>query len=104
MKTLLSSQFLVHRDEDRCIQCQVCVNQCSFGANCYDAEENEVKSREELCVGCHRCVVFCPTNALRVTYNPLDYREQLQLAAGHHRGHQQAGGDRRRAAHRHGRR
>jgi glutamate synthase domain-containing protein 2 len=36
-------------------------------------EENS--SREENCVGCHRCVVFCPTNALTIRRNPLDYRE-----------------------------
>jgi glutamate synthase domain-containing protein 2 len=74
MKTFIAPKFLIHRDENRCIQCQVCVNQCSFGANYYDAEENKVKSKEELCTGCHRCEVFCPTNALKVTYNPLDYR------------------------------
>ncbi|HJX13921.1 MAG TPA: glutamate synthase-related protein [Dehalococcoidales bacterium] len=74
MKTYIAPKFLINRNEDRCIQCQVCVNQCSFGANYYDAEENRVKSREENCVGCHRCEVFCPTNALKVTYNPLDYR------------------------------
>jgi glutamate synthase domain-containing protein 2 len=74
MKTLSASKFLVNRDENRCIQCQVCVNQCSFGANVYDADENKVKSKEELCTGCHRCEIFCPTNALRVTYAPLDYR------------------------------
>ena len=74
MKTFVSPKFKIDRDENRCIQCQVCVNQCSFGASYYDAEENKVKSREEFCTGCHRCEVFCPTNAIRVTYNPLDYR------------------------------
>jgi glutamate synthase domain-containing protein 2 len=74
MKTFVAPKFKIDRDEARCIQCHVCVNQCSFGANWYDAEENKIKSREELCTGCHRCEVFCPTNAIRVTYNPLDYR------------------------------
>jgi glutamate synthase domain-containing protein 2 len=75
MKTYNAAKFKIERDPDRCIQCQVCVNQCSFGANEYDAEENKIKSREEFCTGCHRCEVFCPTNALRVNYKPLDYRD-----------------------------
>jgi NAD-dependent dihydropyrimidine dehydrogenase PreA subunit len=37
MKTYLPSKFLVERDPERCIQCQVCVNQCTFDANYYDA-------------------------------------------------------------------
>jgi ferredoxin len=53
----------------------VCVNQCTFDAHYYDAEDDEVRSHEENCVGCHRCVVFCPTNALTVRKNSLDYRE-----------------------------
>ena len=75
MKTYLPPRFIVERDEARCIQCQVCVNQCSFSSHYYDAEDNEVRSREENCVGCHRCVVFCPTRALTIRKNPLDYRD-----------------------------
>ncbi|MCD6358494.1 MAG: IMP dehydrogenase [Dehalococcoidia bacterium] len=77
MKTYIPNKFIVDRDPERCIQCQVCVNQCSFDANYYDAEDDEVKSREENCVGCHRCVVFCPTQALTIRKNPLDYRENF---------------------------
>ncbi len=75
MKTQLISKFMVRRDPERCIQCQVCVNQCSFNTHYYDAEDDVVRSHEENCVGCHRCVVFCPTRALTISRNPLDYRE-----------------------------
>lgn len=74
MKTLLTSKFAVIRDPEKCIQCQVCVNQCSFNANYFDAEENEVKTRNENCVDCQRCVVYCPTRAITITNTPLEYR------------------------------
>ncbi|MDD3994703.1 MAG: glutamate synthase-related protein [Dehalococcoidales bacterium] len=74
MKTLLTSKFAVIRDPEKCIQCQVCINQCSFNANYFDAEENEVKSRNENCVDCQRCVIFCPTGAITITNTPLEYR------------------------------
>ena len=74
MKTYIAPKFLVRRDPERCIQCQVCVNQCSFDANYYDAEDNEVRSYEENCVGCHRCELFCPTQALTISRNPQEYR------------------------------
>ncbi len=75
MKTYLPPKFLVERDASRCIQCQVCVNQCSFEVHYYDADDDEVRSHEENCVGCHRCVIFCPTNAVNVRRNTLDYRD-----------------------------
>jgi glutamate synthase domain-containing protein 2 len=75
MKTYIAPKFLVKRDAERCIQCQVCVTQCSFDAQYYDAEDNEVMSRDENCVGCHRCEVFCPTQALTIIRNPQEYRE-----------------------------
>ena len=53
----------------------MCVNQCTFGTHYYDDEDDEVRSREGNCVGCHRCVLFCPTQALTISHNPLDYRE-----------------------------
>jgi glutamate synthase domain-containing protein 2 len=75
MKTYLPPRFAVERDDSRCIRCEVCVNQCTFDVHSYDAEDDEIRNREENCVGCHRCVVFCPTKALTIRRNPLDYRE-----------------------------
>ncbi len=75
MKTYLPPKFIVERDDSRCIRCEVCVNQCTFDVHSYDTEDDELRSREENCVGCHRCVVFCPTTALTIRRNPLDYRE-----------------------------
>jgi ferredoxin len=79
VKTYLPPKFLVERDSERCIQCKVCVNQCTFDVHYYD---DEVRSREENCVGCHRCVVFYPTHALTIRENPLDYRESYNWRGG----------------------
>jgi len=53
------------------------VRQCSFGAQAYDAEDDTVVGHDERCVACHRCVVMCPTQALTITRNPLDYRDNF---------------------------
>lgn len=75
MKTYMAPKFLVKLDPECYIQCQVCVNQCGFDTHYYDAEDTGVRNREENCVGCHCCVLFCPTQALTISRNPLDYRE-----------------------------
>jgi glutamate synthase domain-containing protein 2 len=74
MKSFLPPRFIVERDAERCIQCKVCVNQCSFDVHYFDEEDGVVRSREENCVGCHRCATFCPTHALTIRRNPLEYR------------------------------
>ena len=74
MKTYLPPRFIVERDEARCIQCEVCVRQCGWGVHYYDDEDNVVRALDEKCTACHRCVAFCPTNALTIRENPLDYR------------------------------
>ncbi|MGB9627621.1 MAG: glutamate synthase-related protein [Thermodesulfobacteriota bacterium] len=70
----LEPEFQIERNPNRCIQCQVCVRQCAFEGHAYDPEADEVISKEEVCVGCHRCVTLCPTNALTVRRIPLDFR------------------------------
>ncbi|MBI2952709.1 MAG: alpha-hydroxy-acid oxidizing protein [Chloroflexi bacterium] len=77
LKTLLPSRFIVERDPDRCIQCQVCVRQCGFDVHYYDAEDDVVRARDEQCVACHRCVAYCPTDALTIRKNPLSYRDNF---------------------------
>ena len=74
MKSYTASRFRVARDESRCIQCQVCVRQCGFNVHRYDSEDGTLYSHDADCVGCHRCVVFCPTQALTITELPLAYR------------------------------
>ena len=41
MKSYLSSEFRIERDDTRCIRCQVCVRQCSYGTHEYDPEDED---------------------------------------------------------------
>jgi len=75
--SVIAPRFAIIRDLERCIGCQVCVRQCSFGAQAYDSAEDEVYGIDANCVGCQRCVAFCPTSALTVTERPARYRQNF---------------------------
>ncbi|MCW4046900.1 MAG: glutamate synthase-related protein [Candidatus Bathyarchaeota archaeon] len=75
MKTYLIPEYLVERDEKRCIRCKVCVNQCTYETHSYDAEDDVIRSKDENCVNCQRCVTFCPTHAITIRKNPNANRE-----------------------------
>ncbi len=79
--SLLSPEFRIERDEQRCIACQVCVRQCANDAHAYDADDDRVTSDEQRCVGCHRCVTLCPTHALTIRRSPLDFRPNANWTA-----------------------
>ncbi|OQA92463.1 MAG: Glutamate synthase (NADPH) large chain precursor [Elusimicrobia bacterium ADurb.Bin231] len=66
-RMLYSPDYLVTRDPEKCIQCEVCVRQCAFNAHTYDAEKHRVDTDCSKCVGCFRCVYMCPTGALSVS-------------------------------------
>ncbi len=70
MKTNLLPEFLVERDEKRCIRCKVCVNQCTYETHSYDEEDDVICSKDENCVNCQRCVTLCPTHAITIRKNP----------------------------------
>ncbi len=75
MKTYLLPEYLVERDQERCIRCKVCVNQCTYETHSYDEEDDVIRSKDENCVNCQRCVTFCPTHAITIRKNPNAYRE-----------------------------
>lgn len=79
----LPSDFSVKRDDERCIRCEACVNQCPFDVHSYDPEEDVVNADESECVGCHRCVTLCPTDALTIEENSLDFRENPHWSSDH---------------------
>ena len=68
MKTYFESRFTINRDRNLCINCTSCTRQCTFGVHYYD-EKGELKSRDENCVGCQRCVAYCPTGAITIKGN-----------------------------------
>lgn len=70
-------EFIIERREDRCIRCGVCVRQCAFEGHHYDEELDMMFSDESKCVGCQRCVAFCPTNALIVRPHPGQYKPNV---------------------------
>jgi len=75
MKSYLPTEYLVERDQERCIRCKVCVNQCTYETHYYDPEDDIVRSKHENCTNCQRCVTFCPTHAITISKNPTAYRE-----------------------------
>ncbi len=74
MKSYLPSEFIVERDEEKCIRCKVCENQCTYETHSYDAQDDVMRSKDENCVNCQRCVTMCPTHALSIRNNPGPFR------------------------------
>lgn len=66
--------FLVERDQERCIQCLVCVRQCPYEANIFRDAADVVDSVHKNCTGCHRCEALCPTRCITIRLNPSELR------------------------------
>ncbi|MDI3473255.1 MAG: hypothetical protein PWQ48_1536 [Thermotogaceae bacterium] len=73
-KTRTPPEFILERDDYKCIRCLVCVRVCSYGANFYDEKENRVYTENSKCVGCHFCEAVCPTEAITVKRNKFDIK------------------------------
>lgn len=80
--SLRMPEYKVIRDQDRCIDCQVCVNQCANNVHTWDKDLKRVVSDESLCVNCHRCVVFCPTRALNIEKWPTAFKDNANWDSG----------------------
>ena len=74
MKSFVFPQFQIIRDEAKCGQCRGCERQCAFGTHTYDPVSDRLISDDNKCVGCQRCAIFCPRDAIVVRPNPSFYR------------------------------
>ncbi|MCX8083250.1 MAG: glutamate synthase-related protein, partial [bacterium] len=68
------TEFIIERDERKCIKCQACVRVCANDVHSYD-EGNDVFSDNTKCVGCHFCEDICPTSALTIRQNPSETKK-----------------------------
>ncbi len=73
-KWLVQPDFLIERDPERCIECEVCVRQCANDVHEFDADLQQVFSDATRCVGCHRCASLCPTQAISIRAAQLEFR------------------------------
>ena len=67
--------YEIVRDQNRCIKCRVCENQCANEVHRYDEELKVLLSDETKCVNCHRCVALCPTHALKIVKSTNSFKE-----------------------------
>jgi ferredoxin len=74
--------YLVDRDENRCIQCEVCAKQCANEVHKLDPDTGKMVADESKCVDCHRCVAMCPTRALKIRVNDLDFKPNANWTSG----------------------
>ncbi len=70
-RTLLSPDYLVRIDHQRCRRCKRCVLNCGFEALSF---QDRVVPDNAKCVACQRCVTFCPESAINVERNPLTFK------------------------------
>ncbi len=60
------AEFAVLRDQDRCIRCLVCLQQCPYESTHYNAERDMVWNSEADCIACRRCEAMCPTKCIEI--------------------------------------
>ena len=79
MKSYVIPNYIPERDQERCIRCKVCLNQCSYDTHYYDEEDDILHCRNENCVNCQRCATFCPTQAITIKENKNNYKSNSNL-------------------------
>ncbi len=67
--------FFIERNKDKCINCKICVRECTYGAHIWDEKKKILKEDHSKCVGCHRCEATCPTGAIIIKKHPSSFRE-----------------------------
>ncbi|MBT9139253.1 MAG: Ferredoxin-dependent glutamate synthase 1 [Syntrophomonadaceae bacterium] len=73
-KRPIPTEFIVERNDEKCIACQACVRMCANDVHSYDPETDTVSSDSSKCVGCHFCESICPTGAITIRRNPSEFK------------------------------
>ena len=72
MSKIVPNEFIVNIDHALCRRCKRCILNCGFGV--FDFQ-NMTTADSSKCVACHRCVTFCPEEAITVESNPLAFKD-----------------------------
>lgn len=72
IKGMLHPEFKVIVDNERCIRCKKCVNECGFGV--FQWGGDRPLPDHSKCVACQRCMYSCPADAIGVVENPMTWK------------------------------
>ena len=74
-------EYEVVRNNDRCTKCRICEHQCANEVHFYSDEKNAMLCDESKCVNCQRCVVMCPTRALKIVKSDCRLKENANWSS-----------------------
>ena len=60
-------EFILARDEGKCVNCGACAKLCQFGALVHDKRAKETVYERRRCFGCGLCIQACEQGALSLT-------------------------------------
>lgn len=75
------SEFEIIRNNTRCTNCRICERECANQVHYFHEAGKRMEHKEENCVNCQRCVLFCPFHALKIVKNENTYRENNHWSA-----------------------
>ncbi|MBI5000596.1 MAG: hypothetical protein HZB92_03585 [Euryarchaeota archaeon] len=64
LDAVLQSDYIVEKDECKCINCGKCIEKCHFKA--HEKYDGKVIFAPQKCYGCGLCVTCCPKTALKL--------------------------------------
>ena len=67
--------YEVVRSYDKCIACRACERQCANEAHEFLADVQKMVCDDAKCANCHRCVILCPTRALKIVKSGNTYKQ-----------------------------
>ncbi len=77
------NEFIVDRDDAKCIRCKVCVRQCSYEVHSYVAADDCLAEDSTSCIGCRRCSALCPTGAITIRLNEENFKRNESWSGAH---------------------
>jgi glutamate synthase domain-containing protein 2 len=77
------NEFIIDRDDAKCIRCKVCVRQCAYEVHSYIAADDALAEDNSNCIGCRRCSAFCPTGAITIKLNEENFKRNESWSGAH---------------------
>jgi len=77
------NEFIIDRNERKCIRCKVCVRQCAYDVHSFVEEDNYLAEESTSCIGCRRCSAYCPTGAITIRVNEENFKRNESWSGAH---------------------